>query len=41
MFYLYHFIDTITFGQFNNKQKNKQNILLLGDDSLLEDFYVQ
>lgn len=31
MFYLYHFIDTITFGQFNNKQKNKQNILLLGD----------
>jgi NADH dehydrogenase FAD-containing subunit len=35
MFYLYHFIDTITFGQFNNKQNNKHNnkqkVLLLGD----------
>ena len=31
MFYLYHFIDTITFGKFNNKHNDKQKVLLLGD----------
>jgi hypothetical protein len=42
MFYLYHFIDIIISRQLKyRKDNNKQNVFVLGEGFLPEDFFTQ